>query len=190
MTLCCTFAENMKPIKKKPLVIGILKGKRVNISSQPSAVVENNKTEKNDASTESTTWGMDEMRFVGEVIREDFVKPLSTDIVNIHQNIVGPLHNGCFRAGFAREANEVDASRSSNHEQDKYEKDSQGTSTEKADNTASRTPISFKKTYSVGIRRKGIKKIRKNDKTRNQSKTRVKKHSNPGSKSTLKARSD
>jgi len=54
------------------------------------------------------------MSFVGEVIRDDFMKPLSKDIAHIHRNIIEPLqqdvvliHNECksqcFDDSFARE---------------------------------------------------------------------------------------
>ena len=175
--------------KKRKFLKGNLRNKRMNKTKSlrsPSLLdSKSSKSKSKAASPNSTTWNMNEMKFVGEVIREDFVKTLSKDVVYIHQNICAPLvHNGCSNECFDdspvgvnnhddnsfaswvnecyddsfAEANEVHFTRSSYQQMKDCEKNSEGVVTEKTSNMASRTPIPIKDIYSLGIRSKGTKK--------------------------------
>ena len=207
MTLCCILdvleetsrTTNSDTRKKRPFLKGILTNKRKTQTKSPQtpSLLEKN-SESKAAHFESTTWDMDEMKLVGEVIREDFVKPLSKDMVQIHQNIVEPLHNGCksdcFDDSFAGEI-DADVATLLHQKQTDCEKFSQGASTKKAANFAT-SPILIKKTYSLGIRSNGTKKSRKNGMP-SQSKARGKKQltrrrssANLGKKNLIKVRKD
>lgn len=145
--------------EEKPFLKGILINmrKKKRKSQQFPSLLES-KSESKAASPESNTWDMDEMRLVGEVIRDDFVKPLSKDMVHIRQNIVElVLYSNECRSG-------------------EYSDDSFAEQIEHNHNSAaSPIPISIKKTYALGIRSKGTKKSRKNGLASQIKKTRGKK---------------
>jgi hypothetical protein len=192
--LTTTKAE-AKTKKKKSVLKGILRRKKKEkrtLTQQPTISLESNQEPEARAPSEYKC-GMEEMTFVGEVIRDDFVTPISQDITHIHHNIIETalrrdavlvIHNECiapyFDNGFARKYDEANAAHSLHQLQQKHQQKHQQlhpelmrgagdsnisqSSTEKVANTMSSPKVKRTKTYCTrGIRAQGTKKTDTNE---------------------------
>jgi len=130
-------------------------------------------------------WDMEEMNFVGEVIRDDIMKPLSQDMTVIRHNILEPLQEDlviisnecsaqCFHDDFARENDEAYAAQSMRQLRQKYQqqhpglmmpvdsRDNSQTPTNKVVNTNSPPKVKrTTKSFTRGIRPQVAKKTGK-----------------------------
>ena len=188
--------EEAKTKKKKGKGILRRKKKEKKRSSQSSSIsLESNPEPEPEARRAPPEYkcGMEEMTFVGEVIRDDFVTPISQDITHIHHNIIETalrrdavlvIHNECiapyFDNGFARKYDEANAAHSLHQLQQKHQQKHQQlhpelmrgagdsnisqSSTEKVANTMSSPKVKrTKKHYTRGIRAQGTKKTDTNE---------------------------
>jgi hypothetical protein len=165
------------------------KGKENALTQQPTISIESNQELEPELEAREPPeykCGMEEMTFVGEVIRDDFVTPISQDITHIHHNIIelalrkdaDLLQYECiapyFEDGFARMNDEANTAHSLHQLQQKYEQlhpelmrgagdsDISQSITEKVANTMSSPKGKRTKIYTRGIRAQGTKKTGKN----------------------------
>lgn len=190
MNICsCFHPAGIVSIPKKNGLKGILrKQTKYNKTSMQSTSLESNQ-EPEAGAPAYKKWDMSEMGLACEVIMDDFMKPLSKDIVHVHHIIIEPLQQDvvliynecsaqCFDDSFAREygANAVQSLHQlrqpyqQQHPEMRDDDCDRSQSTEKVANTSTCTVsstflprvISNGKTYSKGLRTQGSKKMGKN----------------------------
>jgi len=110
--------EDEAKTKKKRGLKGILRRKKK--EKQPIYV--KNKPEPEAKAPPEYKWDMEEMTFVGEVIRDDFVTPLSQDITIFQHNMI----EQCCDDGVFESDDEATAEQSLHQLQQKYQKQHPG----------------------------------------------------------------